>query len=755
MKFAVPQTQNTSIKPKLAAPYRITLLTLVISAMSSGLALAALPVNAAEQNGSESTLILYSIAPGPLASTLNEFASTAGITLTFDPAQVRGLNSNGLHGRYSVSNALHMLLANTGLQANRTASGAYILVPGVSRALPTVNVRAEAVSTSTEKTLSYDREQLDKINPQDIKDVFKREASVAVGGSITANQKVYVRGIEETAMAVSIDGARQNNKVFHHNATNLIDPALLKTVRASAGVSPADDGPGALGGSLVYETIDVADVLHADETLGGFADLAYQTNGEIFGAKGALMAQTNGFEFLAYANKLHGGDYEDGDSNKVHFTEPALTSVLLKAAYSSADIGRFEISHDRTEDDSARPYRANLMSVRGRPVPESRRYDLERETTVFEYSRDTGQGLFNPSILISDSATRVVTTEVPLSPNDQIIINNGGTSSTSAKLKNVFHTSFAHISAGVDYYDDTAKFREEINPEFMQEKAENIGIFTQVRHEVAKYLDLSYGVRYDDQKFTGTDGSRFDEQGASANLSTDLHLGQYVSVNAAFAKVWGGVALAENYILNDAWDYSRAILPVESDNYSVGIKSHYNGFILEGNLFETDIQNGRVPSWREGGDLVADFLIEGFDVLFGYISQRGEITLGYADIESKKDGKAATSYDGNYFTAPLGRLITLNAELNFHDTKVQLGLNGEKALKNKKIEKEGRAQRGYLVLNAYANYQLTEQLRLRVFADNLTDRAYADRATYGQEFVDVVPIYEPGRSVGISLRYQF
>ncbi|WP_156496865.1 TonB-dependent receptor plug domain-containing protein, partial [Alcanivorax sp. HI0083] len=104
--------------------------------------------------------------------------------------------------------------------------------------------------------------------------------SVSVGGSIPVNEKVYVRGVEETAMLVTVDGARQNNKVFHHNATNLIDPSLLKSASAAAGVASADDGPGALGGALKYETVDVADMLAPGDNLGGFLNGRYASNGD-------------------------------------------------------------------------------------------------------------------------------------------------------------------------------------------------------------------------------------------------------------------------------------------------------------------------------------------------------------------------------------------------------------------------------------------------------------------------------------------
>jgi Outer membrane receptor proteins, mostly Fe transport len=736
--------------------HRVSLLAFTIAMMSSA-SLAPLQLSAAEVTDTQTAAINFAIAPGPMAATLNKFASSAGITLSFDPAHLQSLRSGGLQGRYSIADGLKVILTGFGLQASRTPSGAYLITSAPQNsftpALPTVLVSAAPTLTEVENTLSYNREHIEKQNPQDIKDVFRKDPRIAVGGSIAANQKVYVRGVEETAMAVSIDGARQNNKVFHHNTTNLIDPALLKTVRASAGVAPASDGPGALGGSIIYETVGVADILESGDNFGGFANAGYRTNGEVINTSGSVMGRTNGFEFLAFANRSDGRDYDDGNSDKVRFTGPALTSGLVKFAFESAQAGRLEFSHELANDDGARPYRANLVSVQGRPVPESRNYDLTRRNTIFQYSKNSG-GLWNPSIMLADSETEVITTEIPLRDPNAVIIYTGTTSSQSAKLQNTFNTPFAAISAGADFYDDSAIFEYATDPT-LKERAKNIGMFAQVRHPIGKLAKLSYGVRYDDQTFTGTDGTRFDEQGGSANISGDLQLGHYASLSAGYAKVWGGVALGENYILNGAWDYSRAILPAESDNYSVGVKTQYNGILFDANIFTTDIKNGRTPTWAGGPDLVADFLIEGFDAAITYVGTRGEIGLSYADIDAEKDGTTATSYNGSYFTSPLGRLIALNGELHFYDSRVELGVNVEKALENNSVRENGRSQRGYLVINAFANYRLSDNLTLRVAVDNLADKAYVDRASYGQEFTDVIPIYEPGRTVGINLRYEF
>ncbi|MFD2642317.1 TonB-dependent siderophore receptor [Pseudomonas japonica] len=72
---------------------------------------------------------VFEIPTGPLDSALTRFAASAGITVSFDPAHVRGLKSPGLHGRYSVDGGLRQLLAGSGVQALRQANGSYSLLP--------------------------------------------------------------------------------------------------------------------------------------------------------------------------------------------------------------------------------------------------------------------------------------------------------------------------------------------------------------------------------------------------------------------------------------------------------------------------------------------------------------------------------------------------------------------------------------------------------------------------------------------------
>jgi hemoglobin/transferrin/lactoferrin receptor protein len=697
----------------------------------------------------------YSISAGKLSDVLARFAAAAGVPLSFDPKLLDGMQSDGLEGLYTVQEGFSVLLTNSGYELVSTGAGGYSLrrISGDITSLPAVKISASSIA-STQTTVGYSRDEIEALQPQDMKDLFRRESAVSVGGSIPVNQKVYVRGVEETAMLVTVDGARQNNKVFHHNATNLIDPALLKAVRASAGVAAADDGPGALGGSLVYETVDVADVLDPGRSLGGFVNSQYASNGDQVTTAGSLYGRRSGFEFLGYLNHTDGNDYENGDGDTVRHTAPGLLSGLGKIAYENGQVGRFELSHEHVNDEADRPYRANFVGLTaGRPVPESRVYDLTRRNTSFNYSRETGSGYWNPSVTIARSETELDTRERPLSDPSRSIVYTGITESVSATAKNTLYASFADITAGFDYYDDSAVFQFSGDPD-LEEEAENMGAFIQFRQPLGDRINLSYGLRYDRQDFTGTDDSRHDDSGVSGNLFGEVRLNDYITLNAGYAEVWGGAALAENFILNGDWSYT-GLKAVEASNHTLGIRGQFNGFVAEANTYRTRIDNGRTPSWGGGAELVADFDIDGYDLSFGYIGSRGEINLKYANIESEKDGEPATSYDGNYFTVPLGELITVSGVLDFPALRLSLGLNAEVALDNDDIESSGAEQEGYTVVNLYADYALLEHLSLRFAVDNLTDDDYTDRASYGQEFTTVKPLLEPGRSFVVSARYSF
>ena len=609
-----------------------------------------------------------------------------------------------------------------------------------------------------------DYTEIETFRPQTVRDLFRREPAVSVGGTIATNQKVYVHGIEETNLAVSIDGARQNNKLFHHNATNVIDPRLLKAARVDAGVAAADAGPGALAGAIAYETVDVDDLLRDGRNWGGFVEGGFQTNGDTFSTLGAGYARSNGFEVLGFLNRVDGDDYEDGDGRTVTGTGAGLVSGLGKVAYEGLSGDRFEFSYERVTDDGVRPYRANIGSIiGGRPVPDTRIYDLDRQNVVFSYENTQATGWFDPKVTLAYSTTNLETEEDILLggvPSGNKARYEAKAESFNATFANEFHLEMGSVNAGVDVYRETADFYDATYS--TGEKADNIGAFAQARLDPTDKLSLSFGGRIDHQVFTGTNGGDQRNTGASGNASAKYALTDHFALKAGVSSVFGGIVLAETFIQNPAWIYTD-IDPVRGDNGFAGFEFRYAGFMLDGQLFRTDIENGRTPDYRGGPSLTHDFTSTGFDLTAGYDWGTGNVRGGFTSVTTEMDGNGVDSYVGNYFTVPMGEIFTLALVQRVDEYGLTFGADAEFALEEDAPAKNGadpagvRPLESYAVVNAFVEYvppQLSN-VTLRAKVDNIFDETYSDRATYGQEFSTVVPLRSPGRSFGVSARIEF
>ena len=711
------------------------------------------------QSQIQTAVIEFSIPAQAMDAALQQFSAISGIDVGYTAEMTHGLKASAVKGNMLASKALQQLLQGTQIVWRQTGENSLVLEAGEPNSGALMLEPAHVKDSGNDsqfagEVIDISYEQLKRIQPTDLKDIFTTESAVAVGGSIPMNQKLYLRGVEEAALLVTIDGSRQNNRIFHHSATTLIDPSLLKSVRASSGVSPADDGPGAIGGSIVFETVDVVDLLAKNAPFGGFTTIAYDSNSETLTTAASVYGQQQGFEALAFVNRASGDNYEDGNGDTVNYTEADLFSSLTKVAYQADSGDRFELSYESVNDDASRPYRANFSGLTaGRPTPESREYDLTRNNAVFTYSNQNDSGLWNPKLLIANSETELVTTEISLADPATSFVYTGITESQSLVAENLFVSNFAKITAGVDYYEDSATFLYEGDPNIVEE-VENMGVFAQFRHELNQ-LRLSYGVRYDQQDFTGADNGALDDSGMSANISAQYEVSNYLTLKAAYASVWGGIALAENFILNPGWDYSEGIKSVESDNFVVGVESTIAKLRFGANVYETDINNGRTPSYRAGPGVVSDFDISGHDIFLSYETAYSALSLKYSNIKGETNGEAITSYGGNYFTTPLGELITLSGTTSFEKLPLSLGLDAEISLDNDAVEDSGAKQEGYTVVNLFANYQALEGFNIRLAVNNITDEDYTDRASYGQEFITVKPLLEPGRAVTVSARYQF
>lgn len=115
------------------------------------------------------TLQAFSISADSLGDALNRFAKQAGIRLSFNTAEVKGMVTHGLNGNFSIQDGLNRLLAGSGLQAELQADGYVVkkspasipnteptanvtMLPLIKVAASTMGGYAAAYSTTATKT---------------------------------------------------------------------------------------------------------------------------------------------------------------------------------------------------------------------------------------------------------------------------------------------------------------------------------------------------------------------------------------------------------------------------------------------------------------------------------------------------------------------------------------------------------------------------------------------------------------------------
>ena len=613
--------------------------------------------------------------------------------------------------------------------------------------------------------------ELARTQPQNIQDLYSRETAVTAGGTTQSSTKVYVHGIEETMLNVQIDGARQAQRNgFHHNGNNVIDPSMLKGVAVDAGVSSADAGPNALGGAIRYTTKDVSDLLKEGQKLGGFAELSYDTNANVFKKSGAAYGKSNGFEILGYASGSDGDAYEDGRGNIVAATDVDLVNYLGKLAYESADGHRFSASAEHISDEGLRPFRTNLSVLHPGFGPAFA--ISERDTYTFQYSTTRPTAWYDPeaSFYYNDSQLErrrpagvcgVAAASFGCTAYGTVDIESIG-----GKVQNTFVVGPGKLTAGVDFYRDetTTVHPSDMHVNFagrFGETLTNFGAYVQYRFEPIEHLRVSTGLRADANRLEAADGSDLDTSGVSPNIALEYDLTRQITAKASYGYSFGGIPLYEAMLLrpNNPSAYAPGLDPQNSESYKAGLQFSESGLLIEASYFNTRIQDPVCPSCAV---VVNDDDIEtrGVDVSARYSWRSGTIGANYIHaVTEYGDGPLTTT--SWYYGTPIGDQLKIYGHYEFANTGLAVGFLSQIVFDYDDLEfvpgpgGPYGVLEGYDVHNIYAQWvpNFAQSLTLRADVLNLFDTYYIDRANaFGGT---LVPIANQGRTFLLSGKVEF
>lgn len=647
--------------------------------------------------------------------------------------------------------------------------------------------RVAVVGAAT--NLSITAEDIEQFQANDLADVFRESPSVSVGGSVGVAQKIFIRGLEDAYLNVTVDGAQQTSTLFHHIGRVTLDPDLLKQIDVQAGAGEATSGPGAIGGSIRFKTKDAQDLLRGDEQFGGRVKASYFSN-EGTRYSGSLYGKlSDSWGLLGYYSTVDRDNFEDGDGNEVLGTAADQDLVFLKASGYIADNQYLSISAEQRDEEGEFSARPNWVVLEGAPLYPS---EAERDTYVANYRFDHGALVFLEATAYQTSSSFRGGRFDFLSDIDTYGFDIRNTSDISNHV----------FTYGIDYRKDEVESGPGVGPVQNAEEGSVMGIYAQAHSNITPELLLSYGVRYDDFDFQqqiliddyyGTpvtdEPSGLDDNELSFNVGLEYQLTEAWTLGLGYAEAARGKQIGDGFTLDEYLYDGEDVPVVASDvvpetvtNIEASIEYSANNLNARLSAYESTI-NDVLFSGYQGNSVfnnIGDLESSGVEFNLAYRWDSVDVYFGFSSVDVElmpREGLYSVPYNSidinGYEFVGLGNsrgdtwvlgadyTVTADISVGFNITMVD-DINIDtlhQALENGWTDSLYSLNKAdYTLVDIYGEWEVTNDLRLNLAVTNLFDEAYIDHSSvgdYSEVFPSVVGPQEAGRDIRLSVTYDF
>ncbi len=349
--------------------------------------------------------------------------------------------------------------------------------------------RASPVST-LDRALQFQARQ--------VRDIFDTEPGIDIAGGTRNGQRLFLRGVEGSNLNITVDGARQGRNLYNHRGGLLnIDPEILKRVDIQPGPAAADQGFGALGGAIRFETIDAQDQLVPGQTLGGFVRAAYASASDAERiAAGASLRLSDQVAVLGYATGTRFSDLRLGGGERVPFSGGEDRTYLVKLSALNMGDHALRASYERNDASGLNfmqrgdyPWQLQPEDFRARPPQDQ---SLVRDTYTLRYGYSPATSWLDVGVSAYSSRNDFF---APASNGERFISEvTGGDIRNTARFDlggGRLETTF-----GADYFDDAGTAsRTDQGTRYTTNR--NRGLYVQNRIYAGVWR-LYAGVRHDD-----------------------------------------------------------------------------------------------------------------------------------------------------------------------------------------------------------------------------------------------------------------
>ncbi|MBU3021403.1 TonB-dependent receptor domain-containing protein [Aestuariibacter sp. A3R04] len=632
--------------------------------------------------------------------------------------------------------------------------------------------RLEIWGTTVKSSSVYVGEQAIAAKQADhLSDLLRDIPGVDVGGTHSLNQRINVRGLDDTDLEVLIDGASQNNYMFHHMGNLNINPDILESVDIQVGSNSVVHS--GLGGALEFRTKAAHDLLQGNEQFGGRVLAGYNTNDSEYISVTGYGQLTDALDILVYGSTMNRNNFDDGDNIEVLGSEGTIDNIMAKVGFDIDEYQRFSVKYDTYQNHgmySARPdmgVRTNA-AIGGGEVP---LYDTH-------YDRDTISGHYELNV------GTAINLRADLYQNEQELwrVYNGST--TEGTSKNTGLTLIANSRVATDAMRHQLTYgvkwlKSENDSESVTdgvattgaEDTDDLGVFIEDAIDFGNGLIITPGLRFNDyEKSSAENPEPQSWQEWQTAVAAEYAITREWIVHASTTDLFKGPQPGEIFINEQAGKVRNPDLrPETGNNREVGIRYNTSDtlgadeFRVAFTAFKTEIDDyieavtypdESCEGCFEWDDNIGTVEIDGFEASIFYALDAFNALLTFAKSDSELN-------DGSDTPTPLEREVgdSLGLTLNYYfdDYDVDLRWHTQKTFSED--EKDG-----YIVHTLTAVWEpayFQNNLNITLGIENLLDELYVSHASrtgvtnhpvFGElELSD----YEPGRNIKLSVAYKF
>ncbi|WP_159822326.1 TonB-dependent receptor domain-containing protein [Colwellia sp. 20A7] len=655
-------------------------------------------------------------------------------------------------------------------------------------------------------------EQLEKYQANDLADIFRQTPSVTVGGSLGVAQKVYVRGLEDSMVNVTVDGAPQTSTLFHHIGRVSIEPELLQSVEVQAGAGEATAGTGAVGGAIRFKTKSADNLLSEGEQFGGIAKASYFSNSGHKESISLYGKATEEVGVLASFVNVSRDNMEDGDGKEIPGSAADQTLAFVKVNADLTENQKLTVSYESRKEEGKFGKQTNWAPLADDPLYESWG---ERETIVLNHT-------WYLSDLINLETTLYQTDS---SFKRELYTWDASIETTGFDIRNTSDLGDHSLTYGVERKVDKvhAQSYEDFGGIY-DEEGTVTGLYVQDHWQFNDDLLVSFGIRHDSYELdhvgqsanwiqvdgnwvveTDTSGdpvtisetfSTKKQDGFSSNFGVVYSLTDNLKLSASYAEALRGRQVADAFTVGEL-THNNNLEPENVANKELGLQYNDGTFIFEASAYISEISDVVFDKFKGGEGVfyenIGDLESTGFELVVGYQANNFDVIVSYNsnNVElnnapfvwpdaNDASGSSTVILDGvdlaAYEYGGLGNAVgdSLNVNVNYEMTdELEMGFNINYVASLNNIEVFHRSielgwlteletidKPSYTVVDAYVKYSPIENLTFDLAVQNLLDESYRSHgsvADYGHidGYESIVGIKEAGRDIRLTASYQF